>query len=90
MNRCRIIQAKWEMQGSVWIFTIQADRFLRNMVRAIVGTLLEVGCGKLSLESFRHVIESKNRRMAGTSVPGNALFLEDIEYPEFIFSLERK
>jgi tRNA pseudouridine38-40 synthase len=54
------------------------------MVRAIVGTLLEVGRGKLSLEGFRHVIESKNRGMAGTSVPGNALFLEDIEYPKSI------
>ena len=84
-NNCRIMQAQWEIEGAAWIFTIQADRFLRNMVRAIVGTLLEVGCGKLSLTGFRQVIESKNRGMAGTSVPGNALFLEDIEYPESIF-----
>ena len=61
------------------------DRFLRNMVRAIVGTLLEVGRGKLSVEGFRRVIEQKDRCQAGTSVPGNALFLVDVAYPETTF-----
>jgi tRNA pseudouridine38-40 synthase len=86
-NNCKIMQAKWEQEGIGWVFTIQADRFLRNMVRAIVGTLLEVGRGKLSLDGFRQVIESKNRGKAGTSVPGNALFLVDIKYPPSIFTV---
>lgn len=85
-NNCRIIQARWENLDEVtWVFTIQADRFLRNMVRAVVGTLLEVGRGKLSVEGFRKVIEVKDRCRAGTSVPGCALFLEDITYPEELF-----
>jgi len=67
------------------VFTIQADRFLRNMVRAIVGTLLEVGRGKLSVDDFRKIIEQQNRCKAGTSAPGNALFLVNVEYPQEIF-----
>jgi len=82
---CKIMQAEWTHEEAFWIFTIQADRFLRGMVRAIVGTLLEVGRGKLSLDGFRQVIESKNRENAGMSVPGKALFLVDIEYPQSIF-----
>jgi tRNA pseudouridine38-40 synthase len=84
-NHCRIKQAGWTQQAEVWVFTIQADRFLRNMVRAIVGTLLEVGRGKLSIADFRQIIEAKDRGKAGTSAPGNALFLTDIEYPESVF-----
>ena len=73
-------------RGAVkWQFTITADRFLRNMVRAIVGTLLDVGRGVLSIEQFREIIEKKDRCSAGTSVPGNALFLADITYPEDVF-----
>ncbi|MDR2621049.1 MAG: tRNA pseudouridine(38-40) synthase TruA [Dysgonamonadaceae bacterium] len=79
-NRCRIIQAGWTQTGDTGVFTITADRFLRNMVRAIVGTLLDVGREKLSIEDFRKVIEAKDRGKAGTSVPGNALFLVDIRY----------
>lgn len=60
-NNCRIYKAGWEQEGDVWVFTVQADRFLRNMVRAIVGTLLEVGRGKLTIEGFRKVIEAKDR-----------------------------
>ena len=66
-------------------FTIRADRFLRNMVRAIVGTLIEVGRGKLTIEGFRRVIEQQDRCKAGTSAPGQALFLVNVEYPESIF-----
>ena len=80
-NECTIVEAHWdELEPGVWRFTITANRFLRNMVRAIVGTLIEVGRGKLSIEDFRDVIEQKNRCSAGESVPGNALFLVDIKY----------
>ena len=84
-NNCRIYKAGWEREGDVWVFTIQADRFLRNMVRAIVGTLLEVGRGKLTVDGFRQVIEAKDRGRAGTSAPGHALYLVDVTYPESIF-----
>jgi tRNA pseudouridine38-40 synthase len=85
-NNCRILQAGWTQdERGVWSFTIQADRFLRNMVRAIVGTLLDVGRGKLSVAGFRQIIESKDRSKAGTSAPGHALFLTNIEYPESVF-----
>jgi tRNA pseudouridine38-40 synthase len=89
-NNCRILKAEWTQENDAYVFTIQADRFLRNMVRAIVGTLLEVGKGKLQEEGLRQIIESKDRGKAGTSVPGNALFLTDIEYPESVFILSGK
>ncbi len=81
-NNCKIYQAEWEREGSQLVFTIKADRFLRNMVRAIVGTLLEVGRGKLSAEDFRKIIEKKDRGAAGASAPAEGLFLSYIEYPE--------
>lgn len=84
-NNCRIIQAGWTKDGDVWQFAITADRFLRNMVRAIVGTLLDVGRGKLNAEGFQAIIEAKDRAKAGTSAPAHALFLTDITYPEEIF-----
>lgn len=85
-NNCRIMQAEWAQQDDhTWVFTIQADRFLRNMVRAVVGTLIEVGRGKMTIEGFRRVIEQKDRCKAGTSVPGNALFLVDVGYPDDIY-----
>ena len=85
-NNCKIMHAAWTQVDEVtWVFTIQADRFLRNMVRAVVGTLLEVGRGKLTIGGFRRVIEQKDRCRAGTSVPGNALFLVDVAYPEETF-----
>lgn len=87
-NNCRIYHAEWQQKEEVWVFTIQADRFLRNMVRAIVGTLLEVGRGKLSIEGFRRIIEGKDRGMAGTSAPGHALYLVDVAYPEELFIKE--
>ena len=80
-NLCQVTEACWEeLEPGVWRFTITANRFLRNMVRAIVGTLVEVGRGKLTVEGFRKVIEEKNRCSAGESVPGHALFLVDIKY----------
>ena len=84
-NNCRVTFARWEPEGERQVFTITADRFLRDMVRAIVGTLLDVGRGKLSVEDFCRIIEQKNRCAAGTSVPGKALFLHDIVYPDHIF-----
>lgn len=85
-NNCRIMQAYWEQVGdNEWRFVIQADRFLRNMVRAVVGTLLEVGRGKMTVNEFCKVIEKQDRCSAGTSVPAHALFLVDVAYPEDIY-----
>lgn len=86
-NNCRILYAEWRYENGLWVFTIKADRFLRNMVRAIVGTLFEVGRGKLSVDGFRKIIEAKDRGKAGTSVPAHALYLVDVIYPEKIFNV---
>ncbi len=84
-NICQIMDAKWYEQGSQWIFEITANRFLRGMVRAVVGTLIEIGRGKLPLEDFEKIIESKDRQKAGYMVPGYGLYLADISYPGHIF-----
>lgn len=81
-NNCTILHAKWEKSDNKLVFTVKADRFLRNMVRAIVGTLLEVGLEKISLQEFKSIIESKNRSKAGVSVPAQGLFLTKVEYPD--------
>ena len=78
---CQVTKAEWvQTSPTTWYFEIRANRFLRNMVRAVVGTLIEVGRGRLSLDDFRKVIEGKQRSDAGESMPGNALFLDDIVY----------
>ena len=82
-NNCRIMQARWFFENELLVFEITADRFLRNMVRAIVGTLLEVGREKISIDDFCRIIEQKDRTCAGESVPAHALFLEKIAYPPF-------
>ncbi len=80
-NICRVTRARWEQVGpDAWVFVITADRFLRNMVRAVVGTLVEVGRGKMSVEQFAAVIARKDRCAAGTSMPGHALFLWEVTY----------
>ena len=84
-NICKVTHAQWTFHDDEWVFTIQADRFLRNMVRAIVGTLFEVGRHKMSVEEFKAVINAKNRCKAGTSVPAHGLYLVDIQYPVNIF-----
>ena len=84
-NNCRITHAQWQQEGEGYTFTITADRFLRNMVRAIVGTLIEVGRHKISLDDFCAIIEGCDRGLAGASMPGKALFLHDVTYPEEIF-----
>lgn len=70
-----------EARKSNLIFTISADRFLRNMVRAIVGTLINIGQHKISVADFEEIIKSKNRSKAGFSVPAHGLYLTEIEYP---------
>jgi tRNA pseudouridine38-40 synthase len=84
-NNCKIMHAMWTEENGFLIFTITADRFLRNMVRAITGTLVDVGKGKISILEFRNIIEAKNRGDAGYSVPAKGLFLEKIEYLADIF-----
>lgn len=78
---CHVTTAEWHQTGpTTWYFEIRANRFLRNMVRAVVGTLVDVGRGRASLDDFRKVIEGKKRTEAGESMPAHALFLEDITY----------
>jgi len=80
-NNCKITRAEWVMKDGKLTFHISADRFLRNMVRAIVGTLMEVGKGNIQPEEVRNIIESKNRSNAGTSVPACGLYLTEVKYP---------
>ena len=77
---CVIFEAQWNKHGNKLVFTITADRFLRNMVRAIVGTMINIGTGKISLADFEKIIESKDRSQAGFSVPAHGLYLTKIEY----------
>ena len=76
--------ARWHRieapEGEAWVFIITADRFLRNMVRAVVGTLVEVGRGKIDIDGFRAIIEQRDRCAAGTSMPAHALYLWDVTY----------
>ena len=78
---CEIKQAYWQQKDDLLVFTIQANRFLRGMVRAIVGTLLEVGLGKLTIEDLHNIIQSKDRNRAGRAVPAHGLHLIQVEYP---------
>ena len=77
---CDVTLAEWKLNGNELTFHISANRFLRNMVRAIVGTLVDVGSGKTTIDEFRKIIESKNRSNAGLSVPAKALFLTEVTY----------
>lgn len=77
---CKLSAAKWVKTDKQWRFEITADRFLRNMVRAIVGTLIEVGLGKISIDAFKNIAESGSRQKAGVSAAANALFLSDVKY----------
>lgn len=82
---CDLSEARWNSENGRLIFKISADRFLRNMVRAIVGTLLEVGYGKCSLEELKNILESKDRSNAGASAPAHGLYLTEVVYPETLF-----
>ena len=80
-NICHLTEAHWDTVGDEWIFTIRSNRFLRNMVRSVTGTLLDVGRGKLTIEGLREIIEKKDRCAAGVSMPACGLFLTKVEYP---------
>jgi tRNA pseudouridine38-40 synthase len=85
-NNCKISKAVWQKTNvNEWRFVITADRFLRGMVRAIVGTLLLVGKNKITLQEFKNIIESKDRSKAGNNAPAEALFLTGIKYPNHIY-----
>lgn len=81
---CKIEKAEWKLEDDILTFTISADRFLRNMVRAIVGTLVNIGLGKLEVDDMHRIIASKNRSEAGFSVPAKGLYLTEVLYPETI------
>jgi tRNA pseudouridine38-40 synthase len=82
---CDITKAEWKQKGDKLEFTITANRFLRGMVRAIVGTLLDVGTGKMAIKDFQSIINSKDRKQAGQNVPPEGLFLTKVKYPSSIF-----
>ena len=84
-NICKIYYAAWEETENRLVFTIKADRFLRNMVRAIVGTMVDLGFNKITVKEFDNIILAKDRCRAGKSAPAKGLFLIDIEYPDEIF-----
>lgn len=86
-NNCKIAEAVWAKDDYKLTFSITADRFLRNMVRAIVGTLIDVGKNKITLDNFVDIIESKDRSEAGVSAPAHGLYLSNIEYPEEIYRI---
>ncbi len=81
-NLCTIYRADWQHDENGLKFTISANRFLRNMVRAIVGTMVEIGSGKIEAEDLRKIIEQQNRSSAGSSAPAQGLFLVDVGYPQ--------
>lgn len=79
---CNLSHAYWEKQGDIWVFHIKANRFLRGMVRAVVGTLLEVGKRKMTVKGFQQIIEGKDRKLAGANIAAEGLFLTEVTYPE--------
>lgn len=81
---CNIMEAQWFFNEDELHFIIKADRFLRNMVRAIVGTMINIGLGKISIDEFHTIIQSKSRSKAGFSVPAHALYLIEVAYPNTI------
>ena len=83
---CDIYEASWSLHNEDHIFIVSANRFLRNMVRAMVGTLIEIGQKKLSLPEFEKILKDKNRSSAGVSVPANGLFLSEVTYPDSIYN----
>ena len=82
---CKMMHAQWSVDGDELIFEISADRFLRNMVRAIVGTMLDIGVGKMKVEALHNIIQSKDRSNAGASAPAHGLYLTNIEYPNTVY-----
>lgn len=87
-NICRITRAEWWCEGDTLWFSIRADRFLRNMVRAVVGTLVDVGRGRYTAEDFERIVASRDLSLASGGAPAQGLFLWDVVYPDAVF--ERK
>lgn len=86
-NICRVMKAQWSVEADgVLVFTIRADRFLRNMVRSIVGTLVDVGRGRYSVEEFCNIVEARNLSLSSAGAPAQGLFLSDVVYPKEIFN----
>lgn len=83
---CEIMSAKWEIENDRLTFKITANRFLRGMVRAIVGTLTDIGTGKISMNDLQNIIQSRDRKMAGANVPAEGLYLVDVKYPDSIYN----
>lgn len=83
--RCIVHEARWKQQGNRLIFTVTANRFLRGMVRAVAGTLLDVGSGKITVQEFQRIIKSRDRKNAGMNVPAEGLYLHRVKYPPHIF-----
>lgn len=83
--RCQISEAVWVERGNLLIFRVKSNRFLRGMVRALVGTLIQVGSGRLTVEEFEKIILSRNRKNAGAQAPSEGLFLIEVGYPEGLF-----
>lgn len=88
--RCQMLAAYWQQQGPDLVFTIQANRFLRGMVRLVVGTLLDVGTGKISVEAFRDILAAQDRRQASGAAPAPGLFLTQVAYPPAYFETQRE
>jgi tRNA pseudouridine38-40 synthase len=86
---CELRHAHWEVEGDLWVFSIKGDRFLRNMVRAIVGTLLEVGMGKRTPGDIHELLASGDRGRAGVSVPAKGLYLTEVSYPKELFDEQK-
>jgi tRNA pseudouridine38-40 synthase len=82
---CTVHKARWSQDGDLLLFEITANRFLRGMVRAIVGTLIDVGTGKIRIEDFEAIIKSRDRKKAGANVPSQGLFLTSVKYPSGVF-----
>jgi tRNA pseudouridine38-40 synthase len=87
---CHIYEAYWKEENELLIFTIKANRFLRGMVRLVVGTLLSVGKGKISVQEFGQIIKSQDRSKASGAAPAEGLFLTKVEYPEQYFEEQKK
>ncbi|MBT8245260.1 tRNA pseudouridine(38-40) synthase TruA [Winogradskyella sp.] len=83
---CKVENAHWEHEDDMLVFNISADRFLRNMVRAIVGTLINIGLGKINIEDMHRIIKSKDRGEAGFSVPAKGLYLTEVIYPDITYT----
>lgn len=89
-NICHVRRAEWRREGDLLVFTIRADRFLRNMIRAIVGTLVDVGRGRYTPQDFDRILRSRDLSLSSGGAPAQGLFLSDVTYPESVFVSEVK